>query len=212
MKPYTAAFYAMTTYYGGSSSALRKMSALAIMDVQMWRAFLCLLAFDEKNYARTIESFRVQVPLFKIEYDASLTGLGVVISQRNGVGQDWIIVQYLVLKFPFQVNGDSSYQNTCEFLALITGVYVIWLMGERHFTYELIGDSMSSLKWSRAEYTKSCLARNASIGLSLLAIKADAWLNGTTHVAGKLNVICDGLSRNINFTHESKNSRFSVDL
>jgi hypothetical protein len=62
---------------------------------------------------------------------------------------------------------------------------------------------MSSLKWSRAEYTKSCLARNASIGLSLLAIKADAWLNGTTHVAGKSNVVCDGLSRSINYVHES---------
>jgi hypothetical protein len=37
----------------------------------------------------------------------------------------------------------------------------------------------------------------------LLSIKADAWLNGTTHVAGKLNVVCDGLSRDINFTHES---------
>jgi hypothetical protein len=160
-----------------------------------------LLAFDENNYARTIESFRVQVPLFKIEYDASLTGLGVVISRRSGIEQEWTIVQYLGLAFPFTVNGDSSYQNTCEFLAIIIGVYVIWLMGEQHFVYELVGDSMSSLKWSRAEYTKSCIARNASIGLSLLAIKADAWLNGTTHIAGKQNIVCDGLSRNSNFVH-----------
>jgi hypothetical protein len=115
------------------------------------------------------------------------------------------------MTFPFTVNGDSSYQNTCEFLAIIIGVYVIWLLGKQHFVYELVGDSMSSLKWSRAEYTKSCIARNASIGLSLLAIKADAWLNGTTHIiAGKQNIVCDGLSRNSNYVHDTLLVQFKV--
>jgi hypothetical protein len=76
------------------------------------------------------------------------------------------------------------------------------MMGEQHFVYELVEDSMSSLKWSRAEYTKSCIVRNASNNLLLLAIKADAWLNGTTHIAGKQNIVCDdGLSRNSSFVH-----------
>jgi hypothetical protein len=212
MRPFTAAFYAMTTQYGNSQSAMRKMSVLAVMDVQMWRAFLCLLAFDERNYARSIESFRVQVPLFRIEYDASLTGLGIVISKRGGMQQDWTLVQYLGMQFPFTINGDSSYQNTCEFLAMCAGVFAIWLSGEQHFTYELIGDSMSSLKWSRSAYTKSCLARNSSIGLSLIAIKADAWLNWTTHIPGKQNIICDGLSRDCNFSHESLPVQCKVDV
>jgi hypothetical protein len=47
MKPYTAAFYAMTTLCK-SPSVMRVMSKVAALDVLMLRAFLCLLAFDEK--------------------------------------------------------------------------------------------------------------------------------------------------------------------
>ena len=47
----------------------------------------------------------------------------------------------------------------------------------------------------RVEYTKSSIARNASIGLSLLAIRIDAQLNAAVHIAGKANVVCDRLSR-----------------
>jgi hypothetical protein len=143
MRPYTAAFYAMTTNYK-SASAKHKLSAEAIMDVQMWRAFLCLLAFDEENYARPIESFRIHDARFKIEYDASLTGLGLVISERCGL--EWSIIQYVGMEFPFNVNKDSSFQNTCEYLAIVTGVFVLFLCGYKHFEYELIGDSMSSIR------------------------------------------------------------------
>jgi hypothetical protein len=194
MKPYTAAFYTMTTLYK-SPSAMRVMSKVAALDVLMWRAFLCLLAFDEKNYARPIESFRPQSATFRLEYDASLTGLGLVISHRSSSDSVWMVLQYVGMLFPFCVDSDSSFQNTCEYLAIIAGVYVLYLLGYCHFEYEIVGDSMSSLKWSRTEYTKSSIARNASIGLSLLAIRIDAQLNSAVHIAGKANVVCDRLSR-----------------
>jgi hypothetical protein len=198
MRPYTAAFYAMTTGFR-SESARHKLSAEAVMDVQMWKAFLCLLAFDEQNYARPIESFRAHPSRFRIEYDASLTGLGLVLSER--CDQDWAIIQYVGMIFPFDVKKDSSYQNTCGYLAIVAGVFVLHLLEYKHFAYELVGDSMSSLKWSRAQYTKSVIARKASVGLSLIAIQADATLNGTQHIAGELNVICDKLSRSSGFCH-----------
>jgi hypothetical protein len=194
MKPYTAAFYAMTTTYS-SMSSMRMLSKLAILDIQMWRAFLCLLVFDEKNFARPIDSFRVQSATFRIEYDASLTGLGFVISQKTG--DSWSICCFLGLQFPFNVNKDSSFQNTCEFIAIVAAVFVLTIRGFQHFTYELIGDSMSSLKWSKSGFTKSIIARNAAVGMSLVSIKADANLCRTEHIAGKFNTVCDDLSRNL---------------
>jgi hypothetical protein len=152
MRPYTAAFYKMTTSFT-STSARRMISRTAVMDVQMWRAFLCLLAFDETKYVRTIESFLPQVSKFRIEYDASLTGLGWVTSIR-GINGEWKVIQFAGMLFPFDVHKDSSFQNTCEYLAVIAAVYALYLLGHQGFTYELIGDSMSSLKWSRSEYTK----------------------------------------------------------
>jgi hypothetical protein len=63
---------------------VRKQFNVAALDVLMRRVFLCLLAFDEKNYAQPIESFRPQSAAFRLEYDSSLTGLGlVIISHRS---------------------------------------------------------------------------------------------------------------------------------
>jgi hypothetical protein len=41
MRPYTAAFYAMTTQYGESSSVMRRMSVLAVMDVHITGKVRC---------------------------------------------------------------------------------------------------------------------------------------------------------------------------
>jgi hypothetical protein len=69
---------------------------------------------------------------------------------------------------------------------------------------------LSSLKWCRAQYTKSVIARKASIGFSLIAIQADASLHSAQHIAGELNVICDKLSRNCNFKHETLHEKNRV--
>jgi hypothetical protein len=146
MKPYTAALYALTTTFNNSQSAMRTMSRLAISDIQMWRAFLNLIVFDEQKFARPIESFRCQLPTFRIEYDASLTGLGFVISQR--FEENWQTLCYLSLVMPFNVNKDSSFQNTCEYIAIVAALFTLFKRGYNHFSYDLIGDSMSSLKWT----------------------------------------------------------------
>jgi hypothetical protein len=86
--------------------------------------------------------------------------------------------------FPFCVDSDSSFKNMCEYLAIIADVHILYLLGYCHFEYEIIGDSMSSLKWSRTEYTKSSIACNASMQL-----------NSAVHIAGTANVVCDRLSR-----------------
>jgi hypothetical protein len=159
--------------------------------------------FDEANYARAIESFRKRAASIQIEYDASLTGIGIIISKRSEDKNAWQIAHYVGLDLPFDLKKDSSFQNTCEYLAIVSSLFILAKLDYKDFTYDLIGDSMSSLKWAKAEYTKSEIARNAAIGFSLLSIKTDSWLNEARHIAGETNVMCDKLSRNARFEHES---------
>ena len=55
-----------------------------------------------------------------IEYDASLEGLGVGVGQI--VGNEKTMLCIGETTFPFDLNHDSSYQNTMVFLAVVTGM------------------------------------------------------------------------------------------
>jgi len=161
----------------------------------MWRAFLCLIVFDEKRYTRSIASFRKQPATFIIEYDASLTGLGVIVHpMQDGIkGQ---IKVWSSIQFPFDTLKNSSFQNTCEYLAVVAGMLLLYAEGIHDFVYDVTGDSVASLTWCKKDHASSILAKSASIGLNLLSITMNAQVGEATHIAGHLNVACDSLSRN----------------
>jgi hypothetical protein len=195
MRPYTSAFHRTVQRFKDDTVVTRIPDSDSIFDLLMWRTFLCLSAFKEKLYARQLDTFRSTPALFKIEYDASLTGMGMIVSRRVDVESEWTVFQHLGLQFPFDVEQDSSYQNTCEFMAATSALFVIANSGNRAFTYDLYGDSISSLQWCQDEHTKSMLARQAMFGFSLLCVLTDANLGSVIHVPGKHNVQCDKLSR-----------------
>jgi hypothetical protein len=195
MKPYTASLYNMITKYHGNIWIQEWMSDECIEDVRMWKAFLCILMPFEKKFSRSLLSFGTREPTIKVEYDASLTGMGVVISKK--CEESWKIICHIGMNFPFeeQIKMDSSYQNSCEFIAVVTALWLLAIMGYREFSYCLYGDSVSSLSWCTRGDTPSARARSAAILFSLINIRIQAKLESTYHVKGKDNVITDRLSR-----------------
>jgi hypothetical protein len=69
---------------------------------------------------------------------------------------------------------------------------------------------MSSLKWTRSGFTKSVIARSAAIGMSFISVKADSILANAEHIAGKLNIVCDNLSRNVTIDSNLLNSNLEI--
>ena len=55
----------------------------AVRSIEMWRAMLCMLAFDETRFARPFDSFGARTANITIQFDASLEGAGFVIYQRH---------------------------------------------------------------------------------------------------------------------------------
>ena len=150
----------------------------------MWRAFTLLLIANPTRLSRSMESFRPQPAKFCTKYDASLTGLGVGLYRTI----ESSLVAYTALDIPFNVTNESKRQNTMEFLAVILGLLLAWRSNVLHFHYQLHGDSISSLAWTKADRVNSTLACRENIVFTTISIHLDATVADTVHVPGTLSV------------------------
>lgn len=197
MQPYTTALYGCISMFKGSRVSRRRLSKLARNDIELWRAFLCLLHLDPGMYARPFESFRPRRASVLIEYDACLSGFGVGVSGWSESEQKYALLAYTRLAIPYVTTNDSSNQNTCEYLAVLLGLLLIkhTKCVKKGFAFDLIGDNVTSLSWVKRGHVSSSLARRANVGMSLLEVDLDAMVADTFHIAGVYNVVYDGLSR-----------------
>jgi hypothetical protein len=195
MRPYTKSLYDALRSYGENPHKAHNLSKQARFDILMWRTFLVQLDFNEISFARSLESFKLRIPWVLIEYDASLGAFGVGVSTWDNETSTFRLRAYTTVSAPEAIGDDSSYQNTCEFCAIILGLLLARGLGLRGFAYHLAGDSVSSLAWASHDRVNSSLARAANIGFALLSVDIDAVVADTRHVPGVENVVWDGLSR-----------------
>ena len=192
MRPYTHTMHIITSGYTQSHAKIH-LSDLAQSDILMWRAFVLLLIAQPDRLSRSMESFRPQSAEYCIKYDASLTGLGVGIYSLASCQ----LITYAAMTLPFDVTNESKRQNTMEFIAVVLGLLLAWRASLHNFTYNLHGDSISSLAWAKADRVNSTLARPANIIFTTASVHLQATVAETVHIPGKLNVIFDGLSRGL---------------
>jgi hypothetical protein len=173
--------------------ASKKLSAEAKLVCWIWRAFFILIALKPEVAARPIMSFKAFDSRFRVEYDASLQGIGFIIAILRGV--EWETFKVMSITVPYTLNGDSSFQNTMEFMAVALSVCVLKAFGYHDFGLDLIGDNMSSLSW--AKYNRFSKGRSLRVVLLFMHITvlSGIRINTAEHLAGDYNIICDALSR-----------------
>ena len=196
MKVHVGALYQFQQSFP-SHSARRRLPELARVEVLLWRAFLLSLSVNPGSFARPFRSFRSRPASHTIEYDASLTGMGVLVWEGGLSGPPRVLLGFAVLPSPFMATNDSSYQNTYEYHAILLGLLLSKTMGLRDCVFSVLGDSRSSLAWVLKGRARSELCRRASIGFSILAVNVAATILETEYVPSKLNKVCDGLSRGV---------------
>jgi hypothetical protein len=195
MRPYTKALYEVQKLYSAAHTT-RRLSALAKVDVCMWRAFLILSRFDPVGLSRPIRSFAPRKASVFIDYDASLTNISVGIYMVDSTAPGGARLRaFTSLDLPFPTNNEARRQNTLEFSCLPLGFLLMHLLGMSSVGTHLRGDSISSLQWAKRDRTSSLIARRANIAFTLVAAKCDYTVEETTHVPGVDNVIFDGLTR-----------------
>jgi hypothetical protein len=176
-------------------SVFKQVRDTTRIAVYLWRAVLCVLNFSELSFARTLESFNsnTQSPTYMIEYDASLEGIGIILTDISGPRHKLIGVSSCM--FNFDLKHMAKYQNTAEFIAVLVGVMSLVRLGAHNCGIHLVGDNMSSLKWSSTEHFKGVLSLRASVMYILTGVQFGIEIITTEHIPGDRNIQCDALSR-----------------
>jgi hypothetical protein len=82
MRPFCSALY-RATWGRTDRFALFDIPNEAVIAIQSWRAMLCLVRYRETDYTRTIVSFADVTPVVLVEFDASLSGAGLIWYHRS---------------------------------------------------------------------------------------------------------------------------------
>ena len=156
---------------------------------------LYLVSFNEKQYSRRIQSFRPGQLRYIIEFDASLTGAGILWYERLDDGTEVTIGGSAVDLRSFEFGSDSSFQNTAEYIGCTLGLMGLALLGIRDVDVEIRGDSVAALTWAEKERPRGELVTNASMVFTLLVVKFGLDVKKSVHISGDDNWRCDKLSR-----------------
>ena len=205
MAPFTCHIYNMLCWRTNLHRQLslfipgHKLKAECKWTIQLWRCIITFMELrrDDARFYRTFASFLPQVDTsFRIEFDASLDGAGVIVSK--GKLEDWTILRVIRVPFLFNLSyleHKSSMQNTCEFIAAIIGLTWCVRLGAKDGHVKLMGDSQTALRWAETWSFRAGPSNNAAIVYVALGLKFNVRLDDTVFIRGEDNKICDGLSR-----------------
>jgi len=210
MKPYGSLMYAPLKgkRWGGRSRGRKSLSLSPETQVciKRWRAFLCLQELEPEKYRRSMLDFTEREPEFIIQYDASLEGFGILISRlREGGSRELIMVSGFMVdgRFArekmFDLRGDSGFQNSMEFLAIVVALALMRQEGIRDSRVQVLGDNISSLSWATCERFCTGPSENAVTAFTILGRESRIFLeeDDKEHIEGVKNVECDDMSRGI---------------
>jgi hypothetical protein len=119
MKPFISVLYA--EYAGKNDHASFRLSVKASQVIRYFRVLLGLTAVNDIEFARPLQSFRKVPPDLIIEFDASLTGIGLLYYQQSN-DKETLVGGGAVDISSLHFASEASYQNTAEFIAAVLGI------------------------------------------------------------------------------------------
>jgi len=193
MKPFNRYLHSLTA----GMSNLNSMQLISDSTQQvclLWVSFLMLMEIDPIKFTRRFDQFVMSTPVIHVNVDASLTGVGIILSN---ILPDGSLSVFSVTGFrtPYDLEGDASYQNSMEFIAVICALILCVRSGYHRISISLQGDNTTALAWSKTEKFRSLRAMRASCFYICLSINCQIEVANTDHLEGLRNITSDALSR-----------------
>lgn len=201
MRPFTHDLF-LALKGNPSRNSFRRLDDNTKLCIKLWRCCLCMMELrGPARYSRSMESFLPKEPDWEVEFDGSLTGVGLRIFRGTGPTRVlWKVVGYT---FPFDIPRDaniefvSSYQNTCELIGPVLAMGVLAMHGMRAISIKASGDSKTALRWVTSERFRRGPSRNAAMCFTSLGMHFDMHYESSEHIPAEENKVCDSLSRDI---------------
>ena len=206
MRPWRRVLYDLIRGRGGRGDKRRmvKVSSLARRVVRMYQALLALTLHREGVFARSFSSFRSRsTPTLMITFDGCLDGIGIVWHSVSGT---WdarrrrFSVQTVLGASAFSLRsrkfgGDTSFQNSSEYIAWLVGILVPVLKGWDTSAVVTVGDSATALAWGTSGRFRSNNVINAATVCAVLRGQNEINVVGSHQITSVQNKVADVLSR-----------------
>ena len=210
MRPFTTSIYAYSAGYGNLEAQVEVTDDLRLV-ISLWVMFLLLMELEPTKFNRSLHSFEAHTTTLHGNLDASLTGIGLIASRINrprvdcavraaGVGTASVTLSTIAVvghAFPFDLGGDSSYQNTAEFIAEVMLMALFTSLGFHGESVTIQGDSTTALSWASKEKFRGGRSTWASVFWIQMEGQNELPVDETEHLLGELNVDSDDLSRGV---------------
>jgi hypothetical protein len=191
LRPFTHELYAAQHLTHRDGSVQKSPDLAAIID--LWIATLTRLELHRAEFSRPLDSIATRSPTWHFDFDASLTGIGILLYYLPDSATTPRFAVRIV--FPFSLGADSSYQNSVEFLAVVVGLGILACMGFSGCGVSIRGDSTTALSWSSSERFKAGRSQRSALAFMHICTDFDIQVSEREHIAGTSNSQCDGLSR-----------------
>jgi hypothetical protein len=193
MRPFVRVLY--SSYRGKSRFVEIELGLEAKAVIRLFRCLFVAQALDKVRFSRSLDSFMTRLHTWVAEFDASLTGVGIIWFRLDHLGRECAMAYSSVDITFLGFEDDSSFQNTAEFLGLLLCIHGMHLMGVSHEPTLARGDSVSALSWAKKGSVRSDLAVRAAMLYAMYAVTHETDIVGTTHLSHEDNSRTDILSR-----------------
>ena len=139
----------------------------AYLVIVLWRCFFFLMKLDPREFSRPLQDFRPHDPAeFLLEVDGCPIGIGIFIHQR--ISGEWVPLFAVSWCDEYDLQNDSRYQNSMEFVASVMGLACMGWLGHFDKSVEILGDNIASLAWLEAMKFRPGPSTSAAIAYILL--------------------------------------------
>jgi hypothetical protein len=189
----------VTALYRPTVGRVCMLSSVTLDDevkavIRMFRCILVLQHFHGVEFSRTLDSFVKKEHTWAVEFDASLTGVGVIGFRVEGGREVCGFYTFVDLR-PLGFCDDSSFQNVAEFIGLLVAQLALRHVGAAGEPTLVRGDSVTALRWGERGRSKGSLATRAALLWGLCVVRRVVNVVGFIHIPGKSNQLTDGVSR-----------------
>lgn len=133
-------------------------------------------------------------PSHVVEFDASLSGVGILLYERIAGAEVCLGGGAIDLR-GLQFGGDSSFQNVAEYIGAMVGILTLITLGTSCRDLEVRGNSVAALRWAKTESVRGSRVTNAAMIFTVMCIMYDLDVKVATNITGVNNHRCDKLSR-----------------
>ena len=205
LRPYVRTLY--SAHSGRSQYGFVILSAGERAVVRTFKHLFTLMGLRGSLFSRSLESFTAVPPQWVCEFDASLSGIGIIWFKVSPQGQEDAVAYAKVDIRELQFGEDASFQNTAEYMGSLLCARGMSMLQGAGAPVLLRGDSVSALTWAAKGSVRSGRACRAAALWAQYAVLRQVNVVDTMHVSHERNTRTDILSRQGSWTDVLREDR-----